>query len=86
VVERYAAAGAHPVRVDRDRLRALGVWLAEADLAGGVMLARHRPDKLGRAVLRLLRQGGPRSRRAAAAPGRRERVLTRGPAASGPAS
>jgi hypothetical protein len=59
VVARYARVGASPVTTDRDRVRALGVWVAEADLAGPTELARHHPEKLGRALARLIRHGGP---------------------------
>jgi uncharacterized cofD-like protein len=68
VLVRYQKAGARPVPVDRDRLHALGVWLAEADLTGPSELARHHPDKLGRVLVRLIGHGGPvRARGAAAA-------------------
>jgi uncharacterized cofD-like protein len=59
VVARYARAGAAPVPADRERVRALGVWITEADLAGPTELARHHPEKLGRALARLIRHGGP---------------------------
>jgi uncharacterized cofD-like protein len=65
VVARYARVGASPVTTDRDRVRALGVWVAEADLAGPTELARHHPEKLGRALARLIRHGGPVRRPAA---------------------
>jgi hypothetical protein len=64
-VARYARAGASPVKRDRDRVRALGVWVAEADLAGPTQLARHHPEKLGRVLARLIRHGGPARRPAA---------------------
>lgn len=60
VLRRYARAGAYPVAVDRERLHALGVWVAEADLTGPTELARHHPDKLGRALVRLAGLGGPK--------------------------
>jgi uncharacterized cofD-like protein len=59
VVARYARAGAMPVTTDRERVRALGVWVTEADLAGPTELARHHPEKLGRVLARLIRHGGP---------------------------
>jgi uncharacterized cofD-like protein len=68
VLVRYQKVGARPVPVDRDRLHALGVWLAEADLTGPSELARHHPDKLGRVLVRLIGHGGP--------------VRARGPAAA----
>jgi uncharacterized cofD-like protein len=66
VVARYARAGAMPVTADRDRVRALGVWVTEADVAGPTELARHHPEKLGRVLARLIRHGGPVRRPAAA--------------------
>jgi uncharacterized cofD-like protein len=65
IVARYARAGAMPVTVDRERVRALGVWVTEADLAGPTELARHHPEKLGRVLARLIRYGGPIRRPAA---------------------
>jgi len=65
VVARYARAGAMPVTADRERVRALGVWVTEADLAGPTELARHHPEKLGRTLARLIRYGGPVRRLAA---------------------
>jgi uncharacterized cofD-like protein len=62
VVARYARAGASPVLPDRERVRALGVWLTEADLASPTELARHHPEKLGRVLARLIRHGGPARR------------------------
>jgi uncharacterized cofD-like protein len=65
VVARYARAGAMPVATDRERVRGLGVWVTEADLAGPTELARHHPEKLGRVLARLIRHGGPDRRSAA---------------------
>jgi uncharacterized cofD-like protein len=59
ILRRYQETGAHPVTLDRERLVALGLWVAEADLTGPTELARHHPEKLGRAVVRLIRDGGP---------------------------
>jgi uncharacterized cofD-like protein len=59
VLRRYAKVGAQPVTLDRDRVRALGVWVTEADLTGPTELARHHPEKLGRVLIRLIRHGGP---------------------------
>jgi uncharacterized cofD-like protein len=64
VVARYARAGATPLTTDRERVRALGLWVTEADLAGPTELARHHPEKLGRVLARLIRHGGPARRRA----------------------
>jgi uncharacterized cofD-like protein len=65
VVARYALAGAMPVATDRERVRGLGVWVTEADVAGPTELARHHPEKLGRVLARLIRHGGPARRPAA---------------------
>src|SRR5262249_24567848 len=46
VTTRYARAGAIPLTADRARVRALGMWLTEADLVGPTELARHHPEKL----------------------------------------
>ena len=59
VLQRYQAAGARPVVCDRDRLRALGLWVTEADLTGPTEKARHHPEKLGRVLVRLMRHRGP---------------------------
>jgi uncharacterized cofD-like protein len=59
VVARYARAGARPVATDRERMRSLGVWITDADLASPTELARHHPEKLGRVLARLIRYGGP---------------------------
>jgi uncharacterized cofD-like protein len=65
VVARYARAGASPVTMDRARVRAFGIWVVEADLAGPTELARHHPEKLGRILARFIRHGGPARRLAA---------------------
>ncbi len=68
VLRRYARAGAHPVALDRERAHALGVWVTESDLTSTTELARHHPEKLGRALVRLIHHGGPaRAARAAVA-------------------
>jgi uncharacterized cofD-like protein len=59
VLRRYAETGARPVPLDRERVAAFGVWVTETDLTGPTELARHHPEKLGRALLRLIRHGGP---------------------------
>jgi len=59
VLDRYRKTGALPVKLDRGRARALGVWVTEADLTGPTELARHHPEKLGRVLVRLIRHGGP---------------------------
>jgi uncharacterized cofD-like protein len=65
VLERYARTGARPVTLDRERVRGLGVWLTEADLASPTELARHHPEKLGRVLARVIRHGGPVRRQGA---------------------
>ncbi|HUM10146.1 MAG TPA: gluconeogenesis factor YvcK family protein [Myxococcaceae bacterium] len=50
-LERYAHAGAEPVRSDLERLRALGVVPLEADLLGVGPRLRHDARKLGKALL-----------------------------------
>lgn len=69
VLGRYARAGARPVGLDRERILPLGVWLTEADLTGPTELARHHPEKLGRALARLIQHGGPARAATAAGPG-----------------
>jgi 2-phospho-L-lactate transferase/gluconeogenesis factor (CofD/UPF0052 family) len=74
VLARYVRAGARPVSLDRECTRALGVWVAEADLTGRTELARHHPEKLGQVLIRLLGDGAPdatESRRRAARARRR---------------
>lgn len=78
VLDRYQAAGARPVGIDRDRLHALGLWLMEADLVGPTEMARHHPEKLGRVLLRLIRRGGPEAVRAGS-PSRRPAVAALAP-------
>jgi uncharacterized cofD-like protein len=62
VLGRYARAGARPVAMDVERVRALGVWVAEADVAGPTELARHHAEKLGRVLLQVIVRGGPARR------------------------
>jgi uncharacterized cofD-like protein len=52
----YEAAGAAPVRVDEERLRALGVKVVHADVAAASgALVRHDSGRLAEALLRLLK-------------------------------
>jgi uncharacterized cofD-like protein len=62
VLARYARVGSVPVKAERERVRRLGVWVTEADVAGPTELARHHPEKLGRTLARLIRHGGPAAR------------------------
>lgn len=59
LVEYYAAAGAAPVPLDVELLRALGCRPVARDLLGAGPLARHDPQKLARAVLELAGEGRP---------------------------
>jgi len=54
IMERYRAAGAAPVELDVDRVKALGVWPVEGDLIGSGEVARHHPQKLGKLLMSLL--------------------------------
>ena len=57
LVERYRAEDAAPLVVDRERIAALGLELAERPLASeGGDFARHDPDQLASAVLELYRR------------------------------
>lgn len=51
LVTSYAAQGSHPVAVDREELRELGVELVEAELFGAGDTARHDPSRLAAALL-----------------------------------
>jgi len=53
LLERYAAEGAHPVKVDRDKVRALGPQVVEGDLLYCRGYVRHDAAKLAAAILRL---------------------------------
>jgi uncharacterized cofD-like protein len=53
-LKRYAAAGAHPVVQDLDRVGQWGVSVHEADLVGATEKVRHHSQKLGRALLGLM--------------------------------
>ena len=57
LVERYAARGGHPVRVDRRALIEFGVVPVEADLLKQGKRIRHDAGKLARCLLRLARAG-----------------------------
>ncbi len=54
VIERYRAAGAAPVELDLERVRALGIWVVEEELIGSGEVARHHPQKLGKLLMGLL--------------------------------
>ncbi len=51
----YAAGGQGPVRVDHDRLQAMGVRVVGADLAEEGRVVRHSPEALARVLMGLVR-------------------------------
>ena len=51
----YAAQGQEPVRVDHDRLEAMGVRVVGADLAGEGTVVRHSPAALASVLMELVR-------------------------------
>ena len=53
ILKRYENEHASLVRIDRDRLRALGVNIVERDLLAEDGVIRHDPDRLARAVLEM---------------------------------
>lgn len=52
--EFYAKKGAYPVEVDEDELNALGVGFFKADIISETDVLHHDPDKLSRAVMRMI--------------------------------
>jgi uncharacterized cofD-like protein len=56
LLRRYAAEGATPVVIDRDRIRELGVQPLIAPLLGKGHVARHDPLRLARLLLRLAQE------------------------------
>lgn len=50
-LERYAAQGAYPVVIDRERVIASGVRIIEDDIVSRGELIRHDPDRLARALI-----------------------------------
>jgi uncharacterized cofD-like protein len=56
-LKQYAAAGAHQISQDLDRVKQWGVWVHEADLVSAGEKVRHHPRKLGQALLGLLANG-----------------------------
>jgi len=51
--KKYEAQGAYPVAVDRKQMEEMGVQMVGADLVSAADYARHDPDKLAAALLRL---------------------------------
>lgn len=54
LAERYRQEGAHPVVVDCERLRALGVSVVESNLISTTNYARHDPERLAKAIITML--------------------------------
>lgn len=54
LLARYEAFGQEPVTVDEDAIQALGVQLRKANLLDQNDYVRHNPEKLGKAIIRLL--------------------------------
>ncbi|HVZ80808.1 MAG TPA: gluconeogenesis factor YvcK family protein [bacterium] len=54
LLARYESYGQEPVTVDEEALHALGVQLRRANLLDQNDYVRHNPEKLGRAIIRLL--------------------------------
>jgi uncharacterized cofD-like protein len=54
LLARYEAFGQEPVTVDEDAIEALGVQLRKANLLDQNDYVRHNPEKLGKAIIRLL--------------------------------
>ena len=52
--ERYAAKGAYPVVIDEDEVNRLGIGLVKADIINEEDVIRHDPDKLCRAVMKVI--------------------------------
>ncbi len=65
IAERYRQEGAYPVEVDRDRMRALGVTIVEGPLISNTNYARHDPERLARAITRVLAKARARQERKA---------------------
>jgi uncharacterized cofD-like protein len=53
LLEKYAAEGATPVAIDRDRLSAMGITAIDSDLLAEDGVIRHDPARLARAVYAL---------------------------------
>lgn len=56
LLAKYRAAKAEPVKIDIERIAALGVKVVRADLSAASDFLRHDPDKLARCVLDIVRQ------------------------------
>jgi len=67
IARRYEAEAAHPMRVDADALRRLGVRaLFEEDIASATSLVRHDPARTGAALMRVFAALGASARPAPA--------------------
>lgn len=60
LLQRYREQGQEPVRLDRERLRQLGLQVHTAQLLAADDLIRHDPQRLARALLRVLLAARPR--------------------------
>lgn len=56
LLAKYKAARAEPVRIDIEKIAALGVRVVRADLSAASDFLRHDPDKLARCVLDIVKQ------------------------------
>jgi uncharacterized cofD-like protein len=54
LLNKYARLGQEPVTVDQDEVEALGPRLVKANLLHHEDFVRHQPDKLGKAIMKLL--------------------------------
>lgn len=54
LLNKYARLGQEPVTVDQDEVTALGPHLVKANLLHHEDFVRHQPDKLGKAIMKLL--------------------------------
>ncbi len=60
LLRRYREEGAYPVKVDERRLHDMGVKVEKSRVISKRNLVRHDPDRLARAILRLVWQGTER--------------------------
>ena len=58
LAEKYRQEGAYPVEVDRDRLKPLGINVIEEDLISSMDYARHDPDRLAKAIMKVASMSG----------------------------
>ena len=58
LLRQYSQAGSEPVKVEVERLESADTEVVAEDLLADGELVRHDPDKLRRAVVSLLGEGG----------------------------